>query len=185
MLCKWVLYVFPRIWLEWIKYGKVNERYRVIREDFCVDFNQYNKPGVQVLATPSTRLPGITRNDRRATVFGGGVAHQTCVFENSGNSFSHSPNHSSRHARGALDFEWCSINDFCIETTSTPISVHDPISIVLNWVYTLIIFSICWTPLSANKTSLSPSVINGESTRRWCHRGAFQKHLWALKSKSS
>ena len=162
-----------------------------IREDVCVAFYQHNKPEGFKGSGLSNSIGPIARNDLRATVFGG-VARQTCILKIRATNFlSHSPPPPPPGKPPLTTCPWCSwywmmlYKWFYIETISTHISVHDPVSIIFNWVYTLIIFSICWTPLSANKTSLSPFVINGESTRRWCHRGAFQKHLWALKSKSS
>ena len=86
----------------------------------------------------SRRIPLFYLFCLRATIFGGGVAHQTSLFEN---SYNPSPNHLSWHARGALI-----LKIIFIDTTSISIVVHDPIAFI--WVCIVIISSVFyWTLL--------------------------------------
>ena len=60
---------------------------------------------LQALTTPLARLPGIARNDHRATVFVGRSCPPNLYFENSGNKRFPASKSCLQHAIGALDFE--------------------------------------------------------------------------------
>ena len=60
---------------------------------------------IQALTTPLARLPGIARNDHRATVFVGRSCPPNLYFENSGNKRFPASKSCLQHAIGALDFE--------------------------------------------------------------------------------
>ena len=60
---------------------------------------------IQALTTPLARLPGIARNDHRATVFVGRSCPPNLYFENSGNKRFPASKSCLQHAKGAIDFE--------------------------------------------------------------------------------
>ena len=97
----------------------------------------------QALTTPLARLPGIARNDRRATIFVGRSCPPNLYFENSGNKRFPASSKCSLHTPCALGFERCSAKWLSLSVESTFIhGLNDLISTVSS----LIIWSVkYWT----------------------------------------
>ena len=92
---------------------------------------------LQALTNPLARLPGIARNDHRATIFVGWSCPPNLYFENSGNKRFPPSTSCSLHTLCALDLERCSAK--CLS-----LSVESPFVQCLNGLISTVFSLIIW-----------------------------------------